>query len=646
MKSIYLSLLSFLLPIVLLAQPSGSVYDNHKVFDPSFFTYNGNEYRSASGAPGPKYWQNRADYEIHATLLEQDSTLAGRVKINYINNSPDSLAYLWLQLDQNLFTDSSRGASATPVSGDRFDVRGYDKGGYHIQKVSVEYRGKNYPIVPVYTDTRMQLRLPLIMKPGGDKITINVEYNFSIPVYGADRMGRLRTRNGQIYEIAQWYPRMCVYDDIDGWNTMPYMGLGEFYLEYGNFNYYITVPSDMIVVGSGNLINESEVLTEEERKRLKQARQSDETTIISSKNEIGKRGSGKILTWHFEMKNTRDVSWAASRAFIWDAARVNLPSGRKAIAMSVYPIESEGKHAYGRSTEYLKNSMEFYSENYYEYPWTSAVSVGGVALGMEYPGIIFCMYNIKDKNLWDDVTHEIGHNWYPMIVGSNEREYMWQDEGFNTFINVQASNWFNDGEYGDTTNNDIKRVGFYNKGAQSPLMTPPEVVGLNDYGQYYSKTAAALKILRNTILGADRFDFAFRTYTKRWAFKHPQPQDFFRMMNDAAGDNLNWFWKEWFYETWYMDQGISEVSYLKGNPGNGSIVTFENLGQMAMPLLARVTEENGNIHNLRLPVEVWKRGGKWSVRVNSTSRLKKVELDPGGELPDSNPSNDIWVDGD
>lgn len=623
-------------------QDSVSRYDNHKVFDPTFFTFNGNEFRSASGAPGPKYWQNRADYEIHASLNEKDSLLVGKVSIEYTNNSPDTLHYLWVQLDQNLFRDSSRGALTTPISGDRFDVRGYDKGGYHIEKVSVVYKGKSYRIEPVITDTRMQIRLPFAIHPGGDKVNLTVDYQFSIPVYGADRMGRLRTKNGQVYELAQWYPRMCVYDDIDGWNTMPYMGLGEFYLEYGDFNYYVTVPSDMVVVGSGDLINGAEVLTPDERRKLQEAYRSDKTISIIGSKDLGKRTGGKMLTWHFEMKNSRDISWAASRAFLWDAAKVNLPSGRKTIAMAAYPEESAGNNAYGRSTQYLKQSIEYYSSNYFEYPWNSAVVVGGVALGMEYPGIIFCSYAIKDGNLFHDVTHEIGHNWFPMIVGSDEREFMWMDEGLNTFINSFASNWFNNGEYGDTTNNDILGIGYYNFRSRSPLMTPPEAVGLNDYGQYYSKTEVGLKILGNTILGPDRFDFAFKTYIRRWAFKHPQPADFFRTMNDAAGENLNWFWKEWFYETWYLDQKVSRVEYIKNNPQNGTIITFENMGQMAMPLLASVTEENGQVHDVRLPVEIWKRGAKWTISLKTTSPISSVVIDPHNNLPDSFRNNNVW----
>ena len=631
------------------AQDSASIYNKNKVFDPNFLSQDATEFRSSNGAPGPKYWQNNANYIIHATMDEKDTTLKGDVTISYTNNSPDELKYVWLQLDQNLFDTDSRGALTTLVSGDRFDVKGYKKGGYHIQSASVLYKGKKYKIEPVITDTRMQLRLPFTVKPGGDKLDIMVNYYFSIPQYGADRMGRLNTKNGVVYELAQWYPRMCVYDDVQGWNTLPYMGLGEFYCEYGNFDYYVTVPADMIVAGSGDLQNPQQVLTATEINRLNQARKSDSTVAIIKEDEIAassmrpaKKG---MLTWHFKMLNSRDVSWTASKAFMWDAARINFPSGRKGVSMAVYPVESKGYNAYGRSTQYLKQSIEFYSKDYFEYPWNSAVVVAGVATGMEYPGIVFCSYKIGKGNLWHDVTHEIGHNWFPMIVGSNERRFMWMDEGMNTFINGYASNSFNHGEYGDTTNRGILRLARSMTRNQDPLMTAPESMALSDYGQYYFKTATGLNILRNTVLGPERFDYAFKTYIHRWAFKHPQPDDFFRSMDDAAGDNLDWFWKEWFCETWKLDQSVKEVKYVHDSAANGALITIENLQQMAMPVIAKVTEENGNTNEIKLPVEVWQRGGEWTFKYNSTTPIASVELDPGNELPDVDRKNNSWTAG-
>ncbi|MGZ3750310.1 MAG: M1 family metallopeptidase [Mucilaginibacter sp.] len=624
--------------------PDSIKYDHQDLFGPITWPVTSGNTRSANGLPGEHYWQNRADYTIKASLNEaqQDTTINGEVTIAYTNNSPDQLDHLWLQLDQNLFKPDSRGADVTPYTGDRFDVKGFSRGGYHIASVSVTYKNQTYTVEPVITDARMQVRLRTPLGSKGDKIQVKVNYSFSIPFYGADRMGRKKFKDGYVYEIAQWYPRMCVYDDVEGWNTLPYMGLGEFYCEYGDFDYYITAPANMTVVGSGDLQNGAQVLSTTQQSRLAEARNSDKTVMVIKPEEVGKNDNASgSKTWHFKMLNSRDVSWAASKAFIWDAARVNFPSGRKGIAMSTYPVESAGNDSWGRSTEYLKYSMEIYSKKYFEYPWNSAVSVSGVALGMEYPGIIFCLSNLKNGDLWGDVTHEIGHNWFPMIVGSNERKYMWQDEGFNTFINEYSTEQFNHGEYNDTAKRAHGILQSY-KNSLDPLMTPPEAIGLRDYGQYYVKTALGLDILRNVVLGHDRFDYAFNEYIKHWAFKHPLPYDFFRTMNDASGEDLNWFWKSWFFTTWKIDQAVQSVQYVKNDPTQGAIITLVNKEKMAMPVDLKITQENGSTEVLHLPVNIWQRGGIWKFKYPSKSAIKSIVLDPNKELPDSDLKNNVW----
>ena len=632
-------------------QKDSLLYNKRDFFLQNFNPDAVNAFRSASGMPGPLYWQNNASYLIHATLSEKDTSITGDVVISYTNNSPDKLDYLWLQLDQNLFDPASRGAAATPVSGDRFDVRKFNLGGYHIGLVSVTYAGKSYNVQPVISDTRMQIRLHNPLLPKGDKISVRVNYNFAIPSHGADRMGRMHAKKGEIYEIAQWYPRMCVYDDVEGWNTLPYMGLGEFYCEYGNFDYYITVPAEMIVFGSGDLQNASEVLTTGEIKRISSAGISDKTVSIISQDEIGKPSVRPLakgnLTWHFIMKNSRDVAWTASKAFVWDAARINLPSGRKAIAMSAYPEESAGDNGYSRGTEYLKNSIEIYSKNYFEYPWNTAVNVGGSVTGMEYPGIIFNEYSAQKAFLWNLVTHEIGHNWFPMIVGSNERKYMWQDEGFNTFINYQASLIFNNGEFAKDPMTSRRIFSMLDPATlrryKDPLMMVPEAMALTDYGQYYGKTAFGLILLRNVILGKDRFDYAFRKYTEYWAFKHPTPNDFFHCMNSTAGEDLNWFWKEWFFTTWTLDQALSDVKYVDNDSSKGILITIENRGKMIMPVSLKIIQTSGDSAIVQLPVEIWQRGGVWTLKYASTGKIDKVILDPNKELPDADRKNNEWI---
>jgi len=623
-------------------------YDHNELFGPITWPVTTGNTRSVDGQPGVNYWQNRPNYLIHATLNEtpQDTTITGDVTIDYTNNSPDKLDYLWLQLDQNLFKPDSRGAAVTPISGDRFDVKGFTHGGYHIASVSVTYKGVTYKVNPVISDARMQVRLKTPLGAKGDKILVKVNYSFSIPFYGADRMGRKKFGQGWVYEIAQWYPRMCVYDDVEGWNTLPYMGLGEFYCEYGDFDYYITAPASMLVVGSGDLQNGTQVLTPTQQSRLAQARNSDKTVMIIKPEEVDQPATHPFKgsrTWHFKMYNSRDISWAASSAFIWDGARVNFPSGRKGIAMAAYPVESSGNDSWGRATEYLKNSMEIYSKAYFEYPWNSATTVSGVALGMEYPGIVFCLSSIKNKALWGDITHEIGHNWFPMIVGSNERKYMWMDEGFNTFINAYATRHFNNGEYEAKPKDEPTPVPTF-ANSKDPLMTPPEAMGIGraDYGQYYAKTALGLTILRNNVLGPERFDYAFREYIKHWAFKHPLPYDFFRAINDAAGEDLNWFFKPWFFTTWKLDQAVQSVTYVDNDATKGALITIVNKNKLAMPVTIKITQENGITETLHFPVNVWQRSGIWEFKYPSISVIKSVVIDPNRELPDVDYSNNVW----
>ncbi len=641
-----LSLASFAQTAPSSTSSTGSKYDPLALFHPLFNMQPGNDYRTGSGAPGPRYWQNRSDYQINVALDDQQNTITGEVTITYKNNSPESLAYLWLQLDQNAFSDTSRASKTTPVSGGRFGNLGF-AGGLTITSVSVEQGKGKFSTTP-YTvaDTRMQIRLAESVKAGGDVVKVKVAYSFKIPEYGSDRMGQLKRKDGIIYEIAQWYPRMCVYDDIEGWNVLPYLGAGEFYLDYGDYEYTITAPWDHIVVGSGELLNPTEVLTTEQLKRLDQARKSDQTVIIRGKDEVTNPNSrpkkSGTLTWKFRCLNTRDVAWASSRAFVWDAARMNLPSGKPALAQSVYPTESATNDSWGRSTEYVKGCLEFYSKYLYEFSYPVATNVAGIVGGMEYPGIVFCDHKDKKDALWGVTDHEFGHNWFPMIVGNNERKFPWMDEGFNTFINTLSTANFNKGEYDRErgTMHDIAPALFY---PAEPIMTIPDVQQPRALGILaYYKPGMGLKLLREVILGADRFDFAFKNYVSRWAFKHPTPYDFFRSIEDGAGEDLGWFWRGYFYETWKLDQGVRDVKYVDGAADKGSLISIENLEKLAMPVTIEVTESNGKKGRVNLPIEVWQRGSTWTFKYNSTSTIKTVVLDPDQKLPDVNSKNNTW----
>jgi len=626
-----------------------SNFDQHEAFAPLFYPSYGDEIRAADGTPGPKYWSNRADYVIDASLDDSLQSITGSVVITYTNNSPQSLQFVWLQLDQNIYSKQSRGAAVTAITGGRYADRNQFDGGYNIKSVTVVQDGKELPGNYLITDTRMQIKLANALKAEGGIIQFKISYSFLVPEYGTDRMGRLKTKNGWIYTIAQWYPRMCVYDNVYGWNTLPYLGAGEFYLEYGNIEYNVTVPASHIVVGSGELLNPKEVLTADQLKRWEVAKQSDKTVMLRTEAEVTDPSSRPTksarLTWKFRCINTRDVAWASSTAFIWDAARINLPSGKTAVAASVYPAESAGDTAWGRSTEYVKGAIEYYSKYLYEFTYPSATNVAGIVGGMEYPGIVFCSSRSRKGGLWGVTSHEFGHNWFPMLVGSNERKFPWMDEGFNTFINTMADKNFNNGEY--ISRRPVSRqrqaTAFFGDSSES-IMTIPDVDQERNIGNVaYSKPGEGLTLLRENILGPGRFDSAFSYYTHQWVYKHPTPYDFFHCIENYAGETLDWFWRGWFMSNWKIDQAVIDVAQVdRSDSSKGSIITIATLEKLPMPATVEVTEANGKKGRVELPVEIWHRGGVWKFKYNSTDKVTRVVIDPDKKYPDVNKSNNVW----
>lgn len=624
-------------------------YDHREAFNPQFYPYPGNDYRSASGDPGPKYWQNRADYKINCILDTGHHKVSGDVEVIYTNNSPDNLKFLWLQLDQNIYKKDSRGSATTTEEGGRWANSKFTDGDV-IQSISVEHNGKTFTPKFTVTDTRMQVWLTDALKATGDKVKLFIKFEFTIPERGTDRMGRLDTKNGWIYEVAQWFPRMAVYDDIQGWNTLPYIGAGEFYLEYGDIDFNITAPANLIVVGSGELLNPADCYTAEQMNRWETAKGSDKTVMIRSAKEItdpGSRPKQGNCTWKFRITNTRDVAWAASKAFVQDAAKINLPSGKKSMAISVYPVESIVKNGWQRSTEFTKASIEHYSAKWYEYPYPAATNVAGTVGGMEYPGIVFCSSGSSGAGLWGVTDHEFGHTWFPMIVGSNERKYAWMDEGFNTFINGLSTESFNKGEFAEAgffgDPNAPFMVKYVFGDQMDGLYNTPEVIQQDNLGiAAYMKPAQMLNALRDLVLGKERFDAAFREYINRWAFKHPTPWDFFHTMENVSGEDLSWFWRGWVLNTWKIDQSVQGVSYIKEDPQNGAQVTIENKEKMPMPVTVLVKEANGKEHRMELPVEIWQRGSEWVFGVPTTSEIKEVILDPDKKLPEWNRENNTW----
>ncbi len=627
------SCIALLIGVCVWAQTESS-YDPHFSFAPDFYTQNGNEYRSASGIPGPKYWQNEVNYDLNAEIFPESHSVKGNVTIHYTNNSPDDLDFLWLQLDQNLFKPDSRGQKM--IAGDsRYGNRGEKiDGGYDISNVKVS---GNYYI----EDTRMQIRLNSPLAANGGKISFSMDFAFKIPVNGSDRMGHLSTKNGEVYTIAQWFPRMCVYDDISGWNTLPYLGAGEFYCEYGDVNMHITAPENQVVFGSGALTNAKEVLSKEQFKRWQKAENSDKVIAVISESEVPKyTPTSKKKTWKFRMENTRDVAWASSNAFCVDAVRINLPSGKKCLAVSAQPVESHTKDSYGRGAEYVKGSVEFYSEYLYEYPYPMAVNIASNQGGMEYPGIVFCGWKAKDASCWGVIDHEFGHIWYPMIVGSNERKYGWMDEGFNTFINELSSINFNNGEYAAAGNLPVDRMApvLANEAVEMIYLTPDGLKENNIGLQLYWKPGMGLKLLREVVVGEEQFDYAFRMYTEKWAFKHPQPDDFYRCIENATGEDLAWFWRSWFENNHALDQSIEKVE----NKADQVLITVANLREMPMPIMLKATTSSGKVIEYHQEVDVWKRNKEFTISIPTNEMVTEVVLDHENQLPDVNRANNTW----
>ncbi len=619
-------------------------YNPHILFSPVFYAAGNSFTRGGNGEPTVGYWQNKADYNINVTLNEHSHEIAGKVVITYKNNSPNTLPFLWLQLDQNLFNKDSRGQARMPLdSRSRYgDSKNNFNGGYKINSVKINDKESEYLV----TDTRMQLRLVNVLKAGGDVVTIQIEYVFTLPEYGADRCGILATSKGDIFAVAQWYPRMCVYDDVEGWNTLPYLGAGEFYLEYGDYDVTITAPASHIVVASGELQNPESVLTNLQQSRLQQAKKSDKTVMLRTDKEVddpASRPSANSLSWHYIISNARDMSWASSKSFIWDAARINLPSGKTALAMSVYPTESKGDKAWGRATEYTKASIENYSKRWFEYPYPGATNVASNVGGMEYPGIVFCGSKAQQAGLFGVTDHEFGHTWFPMIVGSNERKYGWMDEGFNTFINSLADDDFNNGEYKNNPPSMNVMAGYiFGENSEAIMNTPDALKEANIGTALYLKPGYGLELLRNEIVGPVRFDYAFKTYIRRWAYKHPTPWDFFKTMDDVTGEDLSWFWKEWFLENYKLDQAILSVNYERDNEKNGAVVTIGNADQMAMPVKLAYETVSGIKGLIKLPVEIWNNTSVWKVKLPTKEKLASVVIDPDKVYPDMNFDNNKW----
>ncbi len=616
------------------AQRSRAVFDTQR--DDPFATTNRidwpgpNRYRSANGAPGPDYWQQRADYTIAATLDTATTEISGSVQIRYTNNSPDTLRYVWVQADQNLYRTGSKGSALFPADS-RWGVRGFE-GGYTFSDVRVN----GASVQPRINDTMMRLDLPSPLLPGGGKATISIRYSFKVPEHGSDRMGRDST----LYEIAQWYPRMAVYDDVRGWNTDPYLGQGEFYLEYGDFDYSVTVPAGYMVAGSGVLQNPEEVLTSEQRRRLASAARSpDVVQIITQAEAATARGQLKAgtKTWRFRAQHVHDVAWAGAPDFRWDATSWN-----GILAQAYYEFPKAGK-AWEQAAEQTQWTIRQYSQLFFPYPYPQATSVAGPVGGMEYPMFVMVHYGSDDPaSIFGTINHEHGHEWYPMIVGSNERRYAWMDEGFNTYINAFANEARYPGQaaYPGYLRNWRDAV---TQGTQSPLMTAPDDIDPSVLGAIgYRKPAVVLLTLRNHVVGSDAFDAAFREYTRTWAFKHPTPGDFFRNVENSTGEDLSWFWRSFLYTTDVLDIGIDSVSMRTSEGQTFAVIALHRMTSVPFPVSLRVACADGTTQDFSLPVHIWARSNRFEAVIPVRATVTGVRLWPDPSVPDWNPSNDTW----
>ena len=550
-----------------------------------------NVYRTASGAPGHEYYQQKADYVINVQLDEKNHVITGDETIIYTNNSPDILNYLWIQLDQNVRAKNS--ASHLTSSGSMDDnmsfwslKRMHDKmnfdGGFKLELIT-DVNGNDLPFM--VNETMMRIEPPKPLKKG-QSFSFKIKYSYNIndrmKIGGRSGYEYFEDEGNSIYTIAQFFPRMAVYNEVEGWQNKQFLGRGEFALPFGDYKVNITVPSDHIVSATGELKNASSVLTKTQIKRWEKAKNNyNEPVIIVTQDEAienEKEKSESLKTWRFEAKNVRDFGWASSRKFIWDAMAVDI-AGKRVMAYSYYP--KEGNPLWEQySTRAVAQTLKTYSKYTIDYIYPQATSVHAKSIGMEYPMICFNFgrpekdgtYSKRTKyGMIGVIIHEVGHNFFPMIINSDERQWTWMDEGLNTFVQYLTEQEF-ERNY-PSRRGPAQNIVDYMKGDKSgivPIMTNSESIlqfGNNAYG----KPATALNILRETIMGRELFDYAFKTYSERWAFKHPTPADFFRTMEDASAVDLDWFWRGWFYTTDHVDISLDQVNWFKVNTGNPEI---------------------------------------------------------------------------
>jgi hypothetical protein len=667
-----------------------------------------NDQHTASGAPGSQYSQQKVDYVMDIRLEESTNKIYGNEKITYHNNSKDQLEYLWVQLDQNMRADDSKtplskSTGASPfITPDKFKntyMKGSKGFGFNIEKVE----SNDKPLSHFINRTMMRINLPTPLA-SGETFEFRIKWNYKINDINKDggRSGLESFPDGNNnYTIAQFFPRLAVYNNVEGWQNMQFWGRSEFALEFGDYEVNLTVPADHIVDATGDLQNEKNVLTKEQRKRWEKARKSfDQPVMIVTQAEAEKAEKGRVTktkTWQFKAQRVRDFAFASSRKYIWDAMATNV-NGKTVMAVSLYP--KEGNPLWEEhSTRAVATTLVEYSKLTFDYPYPKAISVHSERQGMEYPMICFNFGRPNPDGTYSDRTkkgmlgviiHEVGHNFFPMIVNSDERQWTWMDEGLNSFVEILAELVYDPELFATNPAKEITRYMGGDQSNLSPIMSQGDYV--KQFGpNAYTKPAAGLYMLRKTIMGPELFDHAFRTYSKRWMFKHPTPADFFRSMEDASGMDLDWFWRGWFYTTDFTDIGIKEVKplYLTDKPnervtklkeqykqyfdGLGPLVyitdkkedanakamdayadgkevpsyiysvEFEKPGGLIMPIIVELTYADGSTEMQTFPAQIWMKSDTTVKRVfASTQEIKSIVVDPDFETADVDTSNNSW----
>ena len=596
--------------------------------------------RTTTGAPGPRYWQQWTDYRLAAELNPISKRLTGQGTLTYHNRSPDTLQEVYVQLLHNIFAPGARHNTDVPWSVEGVQLSRVTAQGQELKPS--EKAGAGYEV----DGTVMRITLPRPLPPGGSA-ALEFNWRLRIPPDGAPRGGQ----DGEVFFINYWYPQMAVYDDLTGWQIDQYLGNAEFYMGYGNYDVTLTLPEGWLVTSTGSLVNPNEVLSAQTRARLDSAGHAP--GIIRVVTEADRApgtstaaGTNGKLTWRFHADSVRDVSWATSSKYLWDATNAavgDLNGDGRADTTAIYAFyrpELRASH-WDQSARYSRHSVEFFSRHLLPYPYSHMTAVDGPTScgGMEYP-MMTCIGGQWDTlGLYEVTTHEIGHMWFPMLIGSDEKRYAWMDEGLTQFDQSQSMADFFKG-FDDEERNRRNYLNFAETGGEVELMRHGD--RYPTYGAYgvasYYKPATMLVALRG-VLGPETFNKAFTEYAKRWEYKHPAPSDFFNTFEDVSGQDLSWFWRTWLYETWKLDQAIDTVIVA----GDSLEVVVENRERAVMPVHLAVTRTDGKVQTLTLPADVWFGGERRrTIRIAREPGVKGIEIDPTKDFPDMDRSNQVW----